>query len=189
MTNHHNSYLIALGSNATADLTSNTALLMDSVARMKAYGLDMGTLSRFFKTPAYPAGSGPDYVNACARVHGPADPHAVLDVLHAVEADMGRVRDKRWGQRVIDLDLLAAGDRVLPDAKSVQTWIDLPLDQQMQRAPERLIVPHPRLQDRGFVLVPLADVAPDWVHPVLGLSVRQMKAALGAGEIATIEPI
>ena len=102
---------------------------------------------------------------------------------------MGRVRTQRWGQRVIDLDLLAAGDRVLPDPATQRHWMDLPEDQQRRLAPDTLILPHPRLHQRAFVLVPLADVAPDWVHPVLGQSVAQMRDALDPAEVAQIRPL
>lgn len=102
---------------------------------------------------------------------------------------MGRVRTKRWGQRVIDLDLLAAGDRVLPDARTFAHWRDLPLEAQLVSAPDQLILPHPRLQDRSFVLVPLAEIAPDWVHPILNKTVQQLKDALDPADLAQIKPI
>ena len=102
---------------------------------------------------------------------------------------MGRVRTKRWGQRVIDIDLLAAGDRVLPDAATVQGWIDLPLERQKREAPGTLILPHPRLQDRGFVLVPLAQIAPDWRHPLLDETVQGLLDRLDPAETAEISRI
>ncbi|WP_334193466.1 2-amino-4-hydroxy-6-hydroxymethyldihydropteridine diphosphokinase [Pararhodobacter sp.] len=180
---------MALGSNATEREHSNVQLLKQAVAEIKAEGLVTLRLSRLFSTPAFPAGAGPDFVNAALVVESPLPPEGVLAILHRVEARMGRVRRERWGQRVIDLDLLASGDRVLPDEAALRDWMALPLTEQMRRAPDRLILPHPRMHERGFVLVPLADVAPDWRHPLTGQSVREMLAALDPAEIAAIRPI
>jgi len=186
---HSNLHLVALGSNATEREHSNVQLLKQAVAEIKAEGLVTLRLSRLFSTPAFPAGAGPDFVNAALVVESPLPPEGVLTILHRVEARMGRVRRERWGQRVIDLDLLASGDRVLPDEAALRDWMALPLAEQMRRAPDRLILPHPRMHERGFVLVPLADVAPDWRHPLTGQSVREMLAALDPAEIAAIRPI
>ena len=190
MTNDdRNRFLLALGSNAFADLSTNAALVMDAVEKIKGAGFKKLRLGRLFSTPAFPAGAGPDFVNACAVAESPLTPAQALAALHAIEAEMGRVRTVRWGQRIIDLDLLAAGDRILPDAATFAHWQGLPLADQMRLAPGELILPHPRLHERGFVLMPLADVAPDWVHPVLGQSVRQMLDALDPAETAEIRPI
>ena len=113
----------------------------------------------------------------------------LLALLHRIEADHGRTRATRWGARNLDLDLLSLGDAVLPSATLWWQWHDLPLDRQAVEVPDRLILPHPRLQDRAFVLVPMADVAPDWRHPVLGRTVRQMLAALPPEDVAAVIPL
>jgi len=96
----------------------------------------------------------------------------------AIEAEMGRERGERWSARTLDLDLLFAGDAVLPDPGTQDAWRALPPEEQARQAPGRLILPHPRLQDRGFVLVPLAEICPGWTHPRTGQTVRQMLEAL-----------
>ena len=128
-------------------------------------------------------------MNAAVFLEAKFDPAAMLSILHQVEAEMGRERVQRWGQRTLDLDLIASADLVLPDLKTHQYWRDLPLEQQINEAPNQLVLPHPRMQDRAFVLVPLADVAPDWVHPVLKRSVLQMLDDLPIEDKNAVKPM
>jgi len=113
-------------------------------------------------------------------------PAAVLERLHEVEAALGRRRGARWEPRVCDLDLIASGESVLPDAATVRDWMARAGARQLE-APPVLILPHPRLQERGFVLAPLAEVAPHWRHPLLGRTVREMLEALPPGAMEGIE--
>ena len=187
-------YLIALGGNLPSQVGSPRETLTRAMQSLREYKLVVKEMSRFFQTPAFPAGNGPDYVNAAAIIEPvgpwPADPadgcQKMLEALHAVEHAFGRTRDTRWGQRTLDLDLIAAGDVVLPDRATHHAWVELPSDQQTLRAPEELIVPHPRMQDRAFVLVPLGDIAADWVHPVTGLTVAGMIAGLHANDVESV---
>ncbi len=102
---------------------------------------------------------------------------------------MGRTRDNRWEPRLCDLDLLAYDDVISPDLETYQQWRTLDLSSQQTQTPDQLILPHPRLQDRSFVLVPLNDIAPDWRHPVTGITVSEMLAALPAADLAEIKEI
>lgn len=78
---------------------------------------------------------------------------------------------------------------MLPDSATFEEWHGLSPREQAEATPDQLILPHPRLQDRAFVLVPLADVAPDWVHPILGKSVARMLADLPEADRAEIRPM
>ncbi len=142
--------------------------------------------SRFFQTPCFPAGAGPDFVNAALWLEWDGDAQELLRLMHGIESDIGRVRSERWAARPVDLDLLAFDDLVRPDAETFARWRDMPLGDQMRHAPPEMILPHPRMQDRAFVLVPLADVAPDWRHPVSGETVTEMLEALDAHDVAEV---
>jgi 2-amino-4-hydroxy-6-hydroxymethyldihydropteridine diphosphokinase len=181
--------ILALGANIPSaqggpDLTLRVALLY-----LEQRGVRFDAVSRFYNTPCFPAGAGPDYVNAAARIRWSGGAASLLALLHEVEAELGRERKQRWGVRVADLDLIAFGDAVVPDRAVWQHWHDLNPARQREVAPEQLILPHPRLQERAFVLIPAADVAPDWRHPVLGLTFAEMRDALPDSLRAEVVPI
>jgi 2-amino-4-hydroxy-6-hydroxymethyldihydropteridine diphosphokinase len=183
--------LIALGANLPFGAMAPSETLRLALASLVANGAEIVAISRFYQTPCYPAGAGPDYVNAACtmRISAESSPQSVLETLHLVENDYGRKRSQRWGMRTLDLDLIAFGDSVVPDATTQDAWRNLPLAAQKREAPDQLILPHPRLQDRAFVLVPLADVAPDWRHPLLGVTIAEMLMALPMEDRAAMVPL
>lgn len=180
--------LIALGGNMTTQGVPVAETLRQAARLVQARTAGQITLSRLYRTPAFPTGSGPDYTNAAMTLTLPKTLSAadLLTILHSVEAQFGRARTTRWAGRMLDLDLLALDQAVLPDAETQSHWRDLAADLQAKMAPDRLLLPHPRLQDRAFVLVPLADVAPDWRHPLLGLTVREMLALRPLAEVNSV---
>ena len=181
--------LISLGSNQLSFWGSPLATLREAIARLGVISVSPPLVSRFYKNPAFPKGNGPDYINAAVQITTELTPGDLLAALHEIEADAGRERVVRWGQRTLDLDLLTFGQAVLPNEQTYLTWRDLPLARQTQEAPQELILPHPRLQDRAFVLVPLCDIAPDWRHPVFGRTAQSLCDALPAADKADVVPL
>jgi 2-amino-4-hydroxy-6-hydroxymethyldihydropteridine diphosphokinase len=123
-------------------------------------GATLVGLSRWFETAPIPPSGQPPYINAVAalRIDPGSDPAALLGHLMAVEAACGRERSTPNAARTLDLDIIGIGDMV-------------------RDAPDP-ILPHPRAHLRAFVLAPLADVAPEWVHPVLGKTAAALLAEL-----------
>ena len=184
-----NHVLVAIGGNLRGHRDSPLAQIKAARQKINDLGLEVTQCARLYRTPSFPPGSGPDFVNSALECVTELAPDAILSLLQRVEAEAGRTRDQRWAPRILDLDLLAVGDMILPDKERFQRWADLPLQQQMNTTPEQLILPHPRLHERPFVLVPLMDIAPDWRHPVLERTVAQMHAALDPADLAEIRPI
>ncbi len=177
--------LIALGGNVGSAAGGPELAIRQAMDALSEIGVVTGR-SRLYRSPAFPAGSGPDYVNAAVAVRSDLLPGEILLKLHGIETRFGRVRKDRWGARTLDLDLIAVGSHVHPDLRTWTLWRDLPLERQLSETPEDLILPHPRLQDRAFVLLPLAEIAPHWRHPVTGLDVTAMCAELPEPERAAL---
>ena len=165
---------IAMGANLPAPEGSPTMNLVRASHELTSEGLLVRRLSRFYATPCVPLGFGPDYVNAAAVVHTTKTPQNVLQALHRIERKMGRDRTTRWGMRTLDLDLIAAEQWIAPSVEVFNEWEGLDEHHQQLHSPQHLILPHPRMAERAFVLMPLLDIAPTWCHPVLKKTITEL---------------
>ncbi len=181
--------IIALGGNLPLGEMTSSQVLEAAIQDLILLLGEACQTSRLFQTPCFPVGAGPDYINAVLTVETALSAKALLAHLHEVEQKYARQRDQRWGMRTLDLDLIALGETVLPDLDGYQAWRDLPLEQQMSETPAELILPHPRVQDRAFVLVPLCDIWPGWCHPILGKTAAELCAALPKSDLEAVQPL
>lgn len=127
-------------------------------------GLRVLARSPWYESAPVPASDQPWYVNGVVRAATMLSPREVLSRLHAIEAELGRQRVERNEARSVDLDIIAFGKMVL-------------------NGPNPPVVPHPRMQDRAFVLKPLADLAPDWRHPATGERIADLLARLPRDQV------
>jgi 2-amino-4-hydroxy-6-hydroxymethyldihydropteridine diphosphokinase len=160
--------LIALGGNLDSHAGTPAQTLRAALATLQTNGANIEAVSSYYVTPAWPDPSDPSFVNAIARIRTDLPPPALMTLLHNTETDFGRVRSTRNAPRTLDLDLIDYEGRV-------------------EAGPP--LLPHPRMAERAFVLVPLADVAPDWRHPVSGRTVAELIAALPPAERLAARPI
>ena len=149
---------IALGSN----LGDKAANLGQAVKLLQAKGLQIRSVSSFFQTEPYGVTDQPEFINAAACVETSLPPEALLKLLLETELEMGRVRLRHWGERNIDLDLLLYDDLIYHSVK--------------------LTLPHPDMQNRLFVLQPLAEVAAEKIHPVYKKSIQTLLKSLTDGD-------
>ena len=152
--------LLALGSNLPHPQIGPPAAVLDAALdELIEAGIRVVQVSRYYASAPVPASDQPWFVNAVAEIACDLEPEQLLQLLHRVEAIFGRERGEANAARTLDLDLLAYnGEITAPD--------------------EHLQLPHPRMAERAFVVLPLRDLAPDWRHPVCGKTAREMAAAL-----------
>ena len=149
--------LITLGANIPSAAGSPAETVRAALARLSRLGVKILSVSSLYETPAWPDASDPAFVNAVADVATGLQPVELLTLLHGVETDFGRMRSAANAPRTLDIDLIDFDGAVMEGP---------------------MVLPHPRATARAFVLVPLAEVAPGWHHPVTGQGVGELLAAL-----------
>jgi 2-amino-4-hydroxy-6-hydroxymethyldihydropteridine diphosphokinase len=153
--------IIALGCNDKGVWASCHEALEAALARFRSEGLDIVARSSWWRSQAWPDPSDPPFLNGVVIVCTALNPHALMRTLGRIEEAFGRQRSTRNAPRTLDLDLIAYG-REEGDC-------------------EGLILPHPRAAERLFVMGPLAEIAPEWVHPVVGGRASRLAKAASVG--------
>ena len=131
--------------------------MAEAVKRLKNFpGINVKNVSPVYESAPVGGPGQPDYLNAVIEIETTLDEVELLKACLCIEKDMGRVRKERWGQRNIDIDILFYNCLIIETGE--------------------LTIPHPLIHKRAFVLQPLLDIAPDFIHPVLGKTVNELKS-------------
>jgi 2-amino-4-hydroxy-6-hydroxymethyldihydropteridine diphosphokinase len=152
--------VIGLGANLPSRAGSPRETLLAALDALADSGVGICAVSPFYETAAWPDPNDPAYINAVAIVTTELSPAALMETLQKTERAFGRERSTKNAPRTLDLDVIDYNGRV-------------------EEGPPTL--PHPGVPHRGFVLIPLADIAPEWRHPVTGEKVEQLIASLPDG--------
>jgi 2-amino-4-hydroxy-6-hydroxymethyldihydropteridine diphosphokinase len=151
--------IVALGANLAGRFSSPAAAVEAGLGKIDAHAGRVVARSRLYRSTAWPDPDDPEFANAVALVETTCSAEELLTRLHEIETAFGRVRREMNAPRPIDLDIVDFGGAVsIPD--------DTP------------ILPHPRMAERAFVLLPLQEIVPDWRHPVTGQGLAELVAAL-----------
>lgn len=162
--------VISLGSNVVSRWGDPASTIRHALDVLDSRGITILRRSALYFTTPYGITNQPLFANAAAVVQTALSPAALLSVLKKIEAESGRQRSRRWGPRTLDIDIIDYNARTL-------NWPKNNNRHHRYRAPA-LILPHPEIQSRPFVVRPMMDIAPYWHHPVNGRSLAQMNTCL-----------
>jgi len=142
---------IGIGSN----LANRQENCLEAIKRLEQHGVSVLKQSSLIETDPWGVADQPRFINLVIEAETDLGPEELLLLLKSIESSMGREKTSHWGPRVIDLDILFYDDRIIDSAD--------------------LQIPHPHLQERDFVLIPLREIAPEKIHPLLGKKVSELK--------------
>ena len=149
---------LALGTNL-GDRSANLRVAIEALPSE----INVIAESKVYETPPWGYENQPAFLNMAVKCETNLEPELLLKRLKQLEVQLGREQSFRWGPRLIDIDILFYGDLILKS--------------------ESLIIPHPRLHERAFVLIPLADIASDFIHPILKKTIKELLASVDMDDI------
>lgn len=160
---------IGIGANLSSSrFGSPRRVCEEALKEIEKQGIEIKGMSGWYRSQPVPVSDQPWYINGVCAVETALSPQDLLARLHAIEEKFGRVRKIRNEARIIDLDLLA-------------------YDNEVSKEGESLVLPHPRMHERAFVMLPLVEIAPAWRHPVSGLSGQELIGALPPGQVTELD--
>lgn len=176
-------FMLGLGANLSFGTFGPQQTLVAAVAKLKAEGLSITAQSGFYETEPQPKSDQPNFINCVIVGQTAIEPRDLLALCQLVETEFGRERSARWSARTLDIDILDFDGQITPNEAA---WNKLAMSDGATTAMPELALPHPRLHQRAFVLVPLHELAAGWQHPVYQHTVSDMLKGISPPERDTV---
>ncbi len=178
--------LLSLGSNVPCRGMEPSDIIEAAIIAIRTSGVDEIEVSKFYETEPVPKSEQPNFINCVVAGVTEKDAQDLLAICQTIELSFDRERSTRWGPRTLDIDIIDYDSQVYPNDR---TWRSVAGEANPHADIPELILPHPRLHQRAFVLKPLCDLAASWMHPVYAKSCRDLLMALPDLSRAGVVPV
>ena len=185
-----NEYVLILGANMPSKFGDILTTLQMCVEYIKnEEPIDLISQSKWYQSESFPDKSKPTFINVGIKIISKLEPYQILKIIDEIEKGFGRIRKRRWDARVCDIDIIYCNKKIIPTRNILKKWMSMKIEEQLITTPRTLILPHPRIQDRLFFLVPLNELSPNWRHPILGKTAKEILDSIPQNEIDVLEVI
>ena len=170
-----NEYVLILGANMPSKFGDILTTLQMCVEYIKSEeNINFISQSKWYESESFPDKSKPTFINVGIKIMSYLDPYQILKAIDEIEKSCGRTRKIRWDSRVCDIDIIYCNKKIIPSRNILEKWMNMKIEEQLVETPQTLILPHPRIQDRSFFLCPLNELSPNWRHPILGKTAKEI---------------
>jgi len=178
VTKHSNPIHLAVGSNLQYDNKTSLAIVRMVYDILNEHEINVIAKSSFWHSSAYPNKLDPPFINSVVEVSTKKEPLELLIILKEIETFLGRKTTSRWSSRTCDIDIISIGQETIPNLRTALLWMNNEEAKKGISTPDQLIIPHPRMHERSFVLGPLNEISQTWMHPVLQKTSKELWESL-----------
>ena len=185
-----NEYVLILGANLPSKFGDSVATLQLCIESIKSEPtIELMSQSKWYESESFPDNSKPIFVNVGIKIISNLNPYQILKIIDVIEKDFGRLRKNRWDSRVCDIDIIYCNKQIIPNPNILEKWMSMKIEEQLISTPNTLILPHPRIQDRLFFLCPLNELSPNWRHPILGKTAKEILDSIPQNAIDVLKVV
>ena len=185
-----NEYVLILGANLPSKFGDSAATLQLCIESIKSEPtIELMSQSKWYESESFPDNSKPKFVNVGIKIISNLNAYQILKIIDLIEKGFGRIRKSRWDSRVCDIDIIYCNKKIIPNRNILEKWMTMKIEEQLVATPHTLILPHPRIQDRLFFLYPLNQLSPNWRHPILGKTAKEILDSIPQNAIDVLQVV